>query len=111
MSEHLPAPEEEPYKLYGKSVDEWHAQLTGDNLNVPASRYGRDASEVSWWAIAAVSIHAVYLKEADEIEGFAEHAMSLAVNDDATLGQFVEANKHWLPGRIQNQLKIEGGDV
>lgn len=108
MAEHLPNPIE-PEKLGEKTIAEWHAQLTGENLDVPCSRYGRNASEVAYWAIAAIIIYEAHMGEPDDIEAFAEHAMSLCVNDDDEIIHMVLENQHLLPKSLLDDMTVEGG--
>lgn len=95
-------------QLYGKSIDDWQKQLTGENLDVPASRYGRNASEVAPWAIASVMIYDAYMGEPDDVEAFAEHAMSLVVNDADDVMEMVLAHRDLLPASLLEQLMVEG---
>ncbi|MEU2204244.1 hypothetical protein AB0P19_07075 [Microbacterium oleivorans] len=95
--------------LFGKSYDEWHTQLTGENLAVPASRYGRDASEVAWWAVASMIIgNAYHAVEPGEEDAYAEHAMSSVVNDHESFGHFVKEHLHLLPQEVIEQLDLDG---
>ena len=100
--------EELQKKLYGKSLDDWHKQLTGENLDVPASRYGRNASEVAPWAIASVMIYDAHMGEPDDVEAFAEHAMSLVVNDADDVMEMVLAHRDLMPASLLEQLMVEG---
>lgn len=104
-------PEARSQSLFGRTVSEWHTFLTGPNLDVPSSRYGRNASEVAWWAVASLVIYDAYMGEPDEIDEFANHSMSMVVNDDDSVGKFVEANREFLPQEVLRNLTMEGGDV
>jgi hypothetical protein len=91
-------------ELYGKTLEDWHALLTGDNLDVPVSQYGRNAADVAWAAIASIIIYDKYMGEPDDIEAFAEHSMSLVVNDDKEIGRFIVEHLHMLPGEVLQHL-------
>lgn len=98
----------ESQKLYGKTIEAWHQELTGENLDVPCSRYGRDAASCAWWAVASMLVYNhFYPGEMDEPEAHAEYAMSMAVNDHASLGPFVNEYLHVLPREVVENLAID----
>lgn len=98
-------------KLFGKTAEQWHAQLTGDNLDVPASRYGRNASEVAWWAVASLYIFDAYTGEPQDMEHYAEEAMSQVVNDHESFEHFVKAHPEYVPASVRAHLTIDGQAV
>lgn len=108
MSEHLPNPTE-PEKLGTKTIAEWHTELTGENLDVPCSRYGSNASECAYWAIAAVVIYEAHMGEPEDIEAFADHAMSLVVNDDEEIMHMVLEHQNLLPLSLLQEMTVETG--
>ena len=114
MSESQPTPPEQERQpaLYGRTASEWHAFLAGDNLDVPCSRYGRTSDEVAWWAVASMYVYDYYYPgEMDYPEGYADNAMSMAVNDNDSLGPFVNEHIYVVPREVINNLTIEGGDA
>jgi len=105
-----PEPPKPETSIYGRTVNQWHRFLTGENLDVPSSRYGRNASEVAWWAIASIIIYNEYAGEPDEIDEFADNAMSMVVNDHASTGPFVREHAHLLPPEVLDHLDWEALD-
>lgn len=98
-------------KLFGKTAEQWHAQLTGDNLDVPASRYGRNASEVAWWAVASLYIFEAYRGEPQDMEHYAENAMADVVNNHESYEHFVKAHPEYVPASVRAHLTIDGQAV
>jgi len=94
--------------VFGKSASDWHAQLTGDNLEVPASRYGRNASEVAWWAVASLYVYSAFYGEQEDAEGYAENAMSMVVNDHESIVHFIREHKHYVPKEVVDELRVDG---
>lgn len=99
-----------PLQLYGKSIDERHAQLTGDDLDVPASRYGRKASEAAWWALASSSVFERYGTVDDEslIDNMLEAEMSMAVNDYDGVEENVREHLEAVRVEILENLTLDG---
>lgn len=108
MSERLPSPEHEPTTIAGRSPEDWHCTLTGDDLVVPCSRYGRSASEVAWWAVALLAIYEASGAVAEDAEAISDFAMGLAVNDNADVALMIW--EHWsdVPRQLQDQLGGRG---
>ena len=105
MSESLPNPEVEQATLYGKTNEQWHDELTGDDLDTPGSRYGRTASDCAWWTVASMHgfIQAGGYVE-DDPQLHAEFLMGLAVNDADDIAELVMDHWHELPEEVRAQL-------
>ena len=114
MNEFHPTPleQEQPPELYGRTASEWHAFLTGDNLDVPCSRYGRNAASCAWWAVASLIIMNTYgAVEEPDAGAYAEYVMGLFVNNDEMIGALVLEERECVPRSIADNLIIEGGDA
>jgi len=97
--------------LSGRTIEQWHTFLTGDNLDVPCSRYGRNASEVSWAAIACLIIFQNIMgRYPDDVDEFADNAMSMVVNDDSEMQHLIKDHLDMLPKEVLEQLNMEDWD-
>lgn len=105
-----PTNENDPLqRLVGeRTVAEWHGWLTGDDLDVPASRYGRTASEVAWWPLATLHVFEQYSDIDSSYEVFLNGEMSLAVNDADSVIEIVMDNREAIPAAILANLTVEG---
>lgn len=107
MSEHLTAQESKAPEVFGKSHEEWLQHLTGENKDVPCSRYGQTAAECAPWAVAAMVAWdgAGGVFEDDPVD-LAEHFMSKVVNDhDGVIELILEGREH-VPMELLSQLEI-----
>ncbi len=101
-----------PCELAGMTLAEWHTFLITDehtqedqsHLAVPASRYGRDAADTAWWAVAALAAYEAAGGDMDESTLVAQHMMSMAVNDHSDLVELVWEYEHALPPELLEQL-------
>lgn len=100
--------EQSEAQLYGRTISGWHEFLTGDNLAVPCSRYGKNASECAWWAVGGLYLYREELGRSEEVEIFAEELMSYAVNDNADLEHAVMSMRPTIPAEVWNKLKLNG---
>lgn len=110
MSERFEGSSERPEQppLYGKPVEQWHTELTGDDLDVPASRYGRTAGEVAWWAIGGLYAYDQYAGAIDEPDSLAEHLMGYAVNDHPSIADLVKGAQAVIPKQVWTELRHDG---
>lgn len=102
--------EVEATDLFGKSAAQWHAALTGEDLDTPGSRYGSKASQCAFWAVAALYVHREVGTDGEEPEFLADEMMSYAVNGNELLGELVRAYKYAIPPELIAELNMEGGD-
>lgn len=102
--ERFTPPQDPETTVVGRSLDDWHQTLTGDDLAVPCSRYGRSASEVAWWAVALLVIYEASGAVAEDADAISDFAMSLVINDCADVALMI--SEHWsdVPREVQEQL-------
>lgn len=100
--------EQSQAQLYGRTISGWHEFLTGDNLAVPASRYGRNASECAWWAVGGLYLYRESQGQPEEVEIFADELMGYAVNDHDTLEHAVMSMRPAIPKEVWNRLRLNG---
>jgi hypothetical protein len=106
------APELETYFIGGRSVSAWHEFLTTDHYtglpngheSVPASRYGRTASEAAWWAIAAHAAYTYATGDDNEPEQSLDYFMSLAANDEPSVYGLVSEFRWVIPTELDGIL-------
>jgi len=97
--------------LDGRSLSEWHQFLTTGkhsglptgHLEVPASRYGRTANEVAWYAVAAGLVQAQHVDDSETAQAL-DFLMNLAVNDHQDIADMVTEGWESLPPKLQEQL-------
>lgn len=105
--ERLPSPKQEPRTIAGRGIDDWHRTLTGDNLVVPCSRYGRDADSCAWWALALLAIYDATGSHPDDAEAIIDWCMSMAVNDNEEVATTVREWWEYVPEEVREQLNME----
>lgn len=101
-------------RLGDRTASQWHARLTrkGGHPACPGSRYGRDADDCAWWAIACGFIYA-------EANGFSEDVMddgygsymSMAVNDSDNVAAIVWRYWHMIPRPVRLRLGVTRKEV
>ncbi len=91
-------------RVHGRTLSQWHKFLSGDSLQVSSTRYGKNAAEIAWWAIA----YLVLLDDSDldlgDIDEYASYAMSLVASDDDSTALYVLANSGRLPLEVLKHL-------
>ena len=98
--------------LHGRSLADWHRwlvtdEVTGEDMShlaAPCSRYGRNADECAWWAVAAEVIYVHAKGGDDEAEVALSYLMSLAVNDHGDLAELVDEYWYAVPDALKQQL-------
>lgn len=94
MTERMFGQQEEERLLYGRSNQDWHDELAGEDLPTPGTRYGETSSEVAWWAVGAMhGFEAAGGVIEDDPTPHAEFLMSCAVNDEDDIAELVF--DHW----------------
>ncbi len=117
-AEHL-RPEEtlDTYFLHGQSLRRWHEFLTTDHetgestahLVCPTSRYGKDADDNAWWAVATELIYCDvngWNGEEGAADGL-EWCMGLCVNDHPDVAEMVNSYWYVVPACLREQLGTE----
>lgn len=114
MSEQLPEPEAKENRLYGRTSNEWHTYLTtheGEptgHLATPGSRYGDDAEECAWWAVAGLCVYFHEFAEVDDAEALAYEVMGYVVNDQQDVMADVLSYTHLVPADVLANLTVPG---
>lgn len=94
--------------IEGRTLEEWHKHLTGDDLDCPGSRYGRTASACAWWPIATLHIFEQYTEITSSVEEFFDAEMRLVVNDYDSPEELVRENLAVVPRAILERLTLDG---
>lgn len=127
MSEHPPHldPNAEPvseldtYLLGPRSLRSWHEwlctdQRTGEpsgHLAAPGSRYGTDANDCAWHAIAVACVYQEANGPSDAPDESMDWAMGLAVNDSDYVETIVYDNRHAVPHAVKEQVEYFYGSA
>lgn len=96
--------------VLGYNAEDWHQQLVPTRregyLETPGSRYGTNADQCAWWAVAALSVYEHGGGEPDEAGLFLEYAMSCITNDDEDIGRFLQNNVTVIPKELRRRLGL-----
>lgn len=102
----------EAIEVHGESLRYWHKWLTTDedtgeytgHLLAPGSRYGRNAEDCAWWAVAAETIYVDANGNDDAPKLSLGYFMGLAVNDSEHLADMVLEYWHAVPRPLRRML-------